>query len=77
MRAREVALHGIWHGAVVALSIAQVRSGHDLRLLQLSFPDGEDLDNYQDLVDDFEGAVEAAVHITPAEGIINHVFFGP
>jgi hypothetical protein len=45
--------------------------------LQPGFPDGEDLDNYQELVDDFEGATEAAAHITPAEGIVNRVFFGP
>ena len=73
---REVALHGIRHEAAVALMIAQVRSGHDLCLLEPGFPDGEDPDIYQELVDDFEGATEAVVHITPVEGIVNHVFFG-
>ena len=76
MRAREVALHGVRHEATIDLVIAQVRSGHDLRPLQPCFLDGKDPDIYQELVDDFEGATEAVVHITPVEGIVNHVFFG-
>lgn len=31
MRAREVALHGVRRGAAVALTMAQMRSRHDLR----------------------------------------------
>ena len=38
---------------------------------------GEDPDIHQELVDDFEGLAEAVAHITPAEGIVNRVFFGP
>ena len=30
IRVREVVLHGVHHGAAVALVIAQMRSGHDL-----------------------------------------------
>ena len=75
--AREVALHDVRHGATVALAIAQVRSGHDLHLLQPGFLDGKDPDIHQELVDDFEGATVAIVHITLAEGIINRIFFGP
>ena len=77
MRAREVALHGVPHGAAVAIAIAQVRSEHDLHPLQPGFPDSEDPENYQELVDDFEGVADAVAHVTPAEGIINHVFFSP
>jgi surfactin synthase thioesterase subunit len=36
MHAREVALHGVRRGAVVALEIAQVRSRHDLHLVEPS-----------------------------------------
>ena len=57
--------------------ISQVCLGHDLHLLQPGFPDGEDPDNYQELVDDFEGATDAVAHITLDEGIVNRVFFGP
>jgi hypothetical protein len=45
--------------------------------MQPGFPDGEDPDDYQELVDDFEGATSTMAHITLAEGIVNHVFLGP
>ena len=77
MRAREVALHGVRHGAAVALAIAQVRSRHDLCPLQPDFPHGEDPDNYQDLMGDFEGAADAMANIILAKGVMNDVFFGP
>ena len=34
-RIREVALHGVHHGAAMALAAAQAHSGHNLRLLPL------------------------------------------
>jgi hypothetical protein len=37
---RDVALHDVCHGAAVALAIAQVRSGLDLRSVEPSFPEG-------------------------------------
>jgi hypothetical protein len=64
-------------GATVALAIAQVRLGHDLRPLQPSFSDGKDPDDYQELVEDFKGATVAVANITPVEGVVNNVFFGP
>ena len=36
---REVALHGVHHGAAAALATAQVRSSHNLQLLPHGFPD--------------------------------------
>jgi hypothetical protein len=77
VHAREVALHGVHHGAAVALAIAQVCSGHDLRLVEPSFPEGENPDDYWDLVDDFEGAGAAVANITSAEKVMNNVFLGP
>ena len=35
---REVALHGVRHGAIMALASAQVHSGHELWFLPHSFP---------------------------------------
>ena len=35
-RVREIALHGVRHGATITLAAAQVHSGHELRL----FPHG-------------------------------------
>jgi hypothetical protein len=77
MRAREVALHGVRHGADVALAIAQLHSGYDLRSVEPGLPEGEDFDNYHDLVEDFEGGGDAVVNITSAEGVVNNIFFGP
>ena len=37
---RTVALHGVRHGAALAMITSQLRSGHDLRLLEPSFPVG-------------------------------------
>ena len=36
-RVREVALHGVRHGAAMALAAAQARSGHELLLLPTVF----------------------------------------
>ena len=77
MRAREVALHGIRRCATVALGIAQVRLGHDLRLVEPGFLEEEKPDDYQDLVDNFEGAGTAVADITSAEEVVNNVFLGP
>jgi hypothetical protein len=74
VRVREVALHGIHSGAVVTLAIAQVRSGHDLCLVEPGFLEEENLDDNQDLVDDFEGAGAVAADITSAEEVMNNVF---
>jgi hypothetical protein len=75
--AREVALHGVCHGATVALAIAQVCSSHDLHLVEPGFPEEENLDDYQDLVDDFKGVDAVVVNITSAEEVVNNVFLGP
>ena len=77
VRAREVALHGVYHGAAIALTIAQVRLGHDLRLVEPGFLEEEKPDDYQDLVDNFEGAGTAVADITSAEEVVNNVFLGP
>ena len=52
-RAREVALHGVHHGAAMALSIAQARSSHELRLHPHGFPATEHHEDHERLVKDF------------------------
>jgi hypothetical protein len=74
MRAEEIALHGVCHGAVVALTIAQVRSRLELRWHQPSFAS---YDDHHDLVVDFEGLADAVANTSSAKGIVNNVFFGP
>ena len=50
---REVALHGVHHGATMALAAAQVHSSHDLRLLPRgALATGYPRD-YEHLVEDF------------------------
>ena len=48
--------------------------GHDLRLVEPGFLEGEDLDDYQDLVEEFEGAGNTMANITSAEEVINNAF---
>ena len=49
----EVALHGVHHGATVALAVAQARSGHELRLLPHGFLATEHPEDHECLVKDF------------------------
>jgi len=51
--AREIALHGVRHGATVALAVAQVRSGHELRLIPYGFPATDHPEDHENLVEDF------------------------
>ena len=51
--------------------------GHDLRLVEPGFPEEENPDDYQDLVDDIEGAGAAVANITSAKEVVNNVFLGP
>jgi hypothetical protein len=39
--------------------------------------EGEDRDDYQDLVEDFEGAGDVVATITSAEEVVNNVFLSP
>ena len=52
-RVREVALHGVRHGAAMALAAAQAPSGHKLRLLPHGFPATEHPGDHECLVEDF------------------------
>ena len=54
-----------------------MRSGHNLHSLQPGYPDGENPDDYQELVEDFEGATDAVTNITHAKEVVNKVFLGP
>ena len=50
---REVALHGVHHGAAMALVAVQVHSSHDLRLLPRGAPATGYPGDYKRLVKDF------------------------
>ena len=42
-RVQEIALHGVRHGAAVALTTAQVQTGYELHAMETGFPMGDDL----------------------------------
>ena len=58
-RVREVALHGVRHGAAMALAAAQVHPGHDLQLLPRGALVTRDPEGYDLLVKDFFDAANS------------------
>ena len=76
-RVREVALHGVRHGAAVALAVAQARSGHELRLLPHGFLATEHPEDHERLVKDFFNTANSVALASQAKDIVNKVFSGP
>ena len=74
VRVWEIALHGVRHGAVVALITAQVQTGYELHAMETSFPMGDGLEEHEDLLEEFVMAAEAIVDITSAQDVVNKVF---
>ena len=74
---REVALHGVRHGAAMALAAAQARSGHNLRLLPHGFLDAAYLGEHERLVEEFMSAANSIAFNTLADDIVGKVFSGP
>ena len=75
-RVREVALHGVRHGAAMALATAQAHSGHNLRLLPHGFLDAAYLGGHECLVEDFMSAANSVAFNTLADDIVGKVFSG-
>ena len=73
-RVQEIALHGVCHGVSVALTAAQVQTGHDLHTMEVGFPTDDGPEGHEDLIEDFTTAVEAIVDITSAQDVVNKVF---
>ena len=73
---REVALHGIHHGAAMALAATQARSSHELRLLPHGFPATEHPEDHERLVKDFFNAANSVALASQAKDIVNKVFLG-
>ena len=63
-RVREVALHGVRHGAAMALAAAQDHSGHDLWLLPHGFSATECPGDHERLVEDFFSAANSVAFNT-------------
>ena len=73
-RVQEIALHGIRHGAAVALTVAQVQTGHDLHTMEVGFLTDDGPEGHEDLIEDFTVVAKAIVDITPAQDVVNKVF---
>ena len=76
-RVREVALHAVHHGAAVALAVAQVRSGCELRLHPHGFPATDRPEDHENLIEDFSNAADTIAFSSLAEDIVNKVFLDP
>ena len=76
-RVREVALHGVRHGAATALAAAQAHSGQNLQLLPHGFLDATHPREQERLVEDFMSAANSVVFNTLADDIVGKVFLGP
>ena len=74
---REVALHGIHHGAAMALAAAQAYSGHNLRLLPHGFLDAVHPGEHERLIEDFSSAANSIAFNTLADDIVSKVFSRP
>ena len=71
---KEVALHGVRHGAAMALAAAQARSGHELWLLPHGFLATEHPGDHEHLVEDFFDAANSIALASQANDIVNKVF---
>ena len=71
---KEVALHGVHHGAAMALATAQARSSHELRLLPHGFPATEHPRDHERQVEDFFDATNSVALTSQADDIVNKVF---
>ena len=71
---QEIALHGIRHGASVALTIVQVQTRYELHTMETGFLMGDGPEEHEELIKEFIDAAEAIVDITSAQDVINNVF---
>ena len=76
-RVREVALHGVRHGAAMALATTQACSGHNLCLLPHGFLDAAHPREHDCLVEDFSSAANYVAFNTLADAIVSKVFSDP
>lgn len=74
IHAREIALHGIRHGAAHALTATHLQSGQDLRAIEPGYLVVENPDAHEDLIEEFADHAAAIVDITPPKNTLKHVF---
>ena len=74
---REVALHGVRHGAATALATAQVCSSHNLQLLSHGFPDAVPPGDHERLIEEFFSAANSVAFTTLADDVVSKLFSNP
>ena len=72
---RTVALSGVHHGATLALAMAQLRSSHDLHLLEPGFLVGTDEGEMEELTSDFTTTMVGIMVAMHAGDIVLTAFF--
>ena len=58
----------------MALTAAQVQTGHGLHAMEVGFPIGDGPEGHENLIEDFTAAAEAIMDITSAQDVVNKVF---
>ena len=76
-RVREVALHGVCHGAAMALAAAQAYCSHELWFLPHGFPAVAYPRDHERQVEDFFSAANSVAFISQADDIVAKVFSSP
>ena len=71
---QEIALNGVRHGALMALTVAQVQTGYELHAMETGFPTSDGPKEHEDLLEEFTMAAEAIVDITSVQDAVNKVF---
>ena len=71
---QEIALHGVRHGAALALTAAQVQTGYELHAMETGFPMGDGPEEHEELLEEFIMVAEAIIDITSAQDVVNKVF---
>ena len=74
---REVALHGVRHGAATALATAQARSGHNLQLLPHDFPNAVPLGDHECLIEEFFSTANSVAFNTLVDDVVSKLFSNP
>ena len=73
-RIQEIAGHGVHQGATVALAMVQTLSGNDLRTLHPIFPEGEEREEFDELVDDLGVVATTIAEDVSLDAVISNVF---
>ena len=76
-RVREVAFHGVHHGAATALATAQACSGHNLQLLPHGFLDAVPPEDHERLIEEFFSAANSVAFNTLADDVVSKLFSSP